>query len=226
MKFRNVIFDLDGTLLDTSAGIIESVLYTVGKMNLKPLSEPELRSFIGPPLRRSFKEICGCAEDEASEAVRVFRAFYQAGAVLHASPYDGMEKLCRTLSEAGVRTGAATNKPERFASALIVNFGLDRYIHPVFGADENGTFSKADLVRMCMEEMGGTPSDTVLIGDTDNDAAGAEEAGVPFIAVTYGFGYRCAADVSGHPCVGAADSPMDILRILTENGPERRCFSA
>ena len=140
MKFRNVIFDLDGTLLDTSAGIIESVLYTVGKMNLKPLSEPELRSFIGPPLRRSFKEICGCAEDEASEAVRVFRAFYQAGAVLHASPYDGMEKLCRTLSEAGVRTGAATNKPERFASALIVNFGLDRYIHPVFGADENGTF--------------------------------------------------------------------------------------
>ena len=211
---RNIIFDLDGTLLDTSAGIIESVEYTIEKLDLPRLSEQQLRSFIGPPLYKSFMNNCGCDEEQAQQAVKVFRAYYQEGAVLHASHYDGMEELCRELHGKGFGLGVATNKPQRFADPLIHNFGLDRYITSVFGADESAKLTKADLIRLCMKDLGAEQPDTVLIGDTENDAAGADQAGVRFIAVTYGFGYTSAEDTGNYPCAGAADSPADIQKII------------
>lgn len=223
MRIRNVIFDLDGTLLDTSRGVVESVEYTVREMGWRTLSEQELLSFIGPPLRKAFTEICGCTEADAEQAVRVFRAYYQAGAVLHAAPYGGMEELCCLLRRHGIRLGVATNKPQRFADALIRSFGFDRYIRSVFGADETGTRSKADLIRLCMDDLDAAASDTVLVGDTDNDAAGAAQAGVFFAAVTYGFGFRSAADVQHYPCIGTADTPMQIFSLLKNADEQRRC---
>ena len=190
MKIKNVIFDLDGTLLDTGRGIIESVEHTIGVMGLSKLSGEELRSCVGPPLKRSFMNTCGCTEETANEAVRTFRAYYQEGAVLHAEHYPGITELCSELKNRGIKLGVATNKPNRFAVALIENFGLEPYFSCVKGADEAGKLSKTDLIRSCMQEIGATESDTVLIGDTDNDAAGAEQAGIGFIAVTFGFGFR------------------------------------
>ena len=212
---KNVIFDLDGTLLDTGRGIIESAKHTIDVMGLRELSDNELRSFVGPPLKKSFMNICGCSEETANEAVHTFRAYYQDGAVLHAEPYQGMTGLCEMLICRGIKLGVATNKPNRFAVALINNFGLSPYFTCIKGADEAATLSKTDLIRLCMQEMGATESDTVLIGDTDNDAAGAEQAGIGFIAVTYGFGYETAEDCSGFPCIGTADTPMQIADVLS-----------
>ncbi len=217
MKYRNVIFDLDGTLLDTSRGIIESIQYTIAQTGMRELSEQELMAFMGPPLTGSFEKICGCSEEEAQQATGIFRSHYQKGAVFHAKPYDGIAELCRKLRELGMKIGVATNKPGRFAVPLIQKFGLDKYIDPVFGADESGKLSKSDLIRLCTEAMGGSQADTVLIGDTVNDSAGAERAGVAFIAVTYGFGFRSAEDAAGYPCIGTADIPMQILRILMDD---------
>jgi phosphoglycolate phosphatase len=214
MKIKNVIFDLDGTLLDTSKGIIESVEHTVKEMGFPVLSDEALRSFIGPPLRNSFMNTCGCTEELANDATKVFRAYYQAGAVLHAESYDGIVELCKFLKEKGVKLGVATNKPERFAVALIDNFGLTGYFTGVFGADETGSLSKTDLIKLCMKELDASETDTVLIGDTDNDAVGAKQAGVYFLAVSYGFGFRPGDNYSEHHCIGIADSPMQIADIL------------
>lgn len=214
---NNVLFDLDGTLLDTSRGILESIQHTIHVMGLRALTEEELLSFIGPPLRRSFKETCGCTEEESRRATTVFRTHYQAGAVLHAALYDGMLETCKTLERHGVRMGVATNKPQRFADALMKEFGLDALCRPVCGADESGNLSKADLIRLCMEQMGASPEQTVLVGDTDNDAEGAAQAGVGFLAVTYGFGFKTAADLKGIPCIGVADKPAQIADLIAQN---------
>ena len=211
---KNLIFDLDGTLLDTSQGIIESVQYTADKLKMKQLTEKELRSFIGPPLKKSFIDICNCTETEAQKAVIVFRSYYQNGAVFHARPYDGIEELCRRLCEQGIRIGVATNKPQRFAVPLIQKFGLDKYIDPVCGADEEGKHGKTDLIRQCISNMGGTVSETVLVGDTENDANGAQEAGVGFIAVTYGFGFKKGEKIVNSHFIGSVDDPIEIFDML------------
>jgi len=211
---KNVIFDLDGTLLDTSGGVIESVKYTMAKMNFKALSDQEVRYFIGPPLKTAFVSLCGCSENEALTAVNVFRKYYQDGAVFNAKLYSGIEDLCRCLCDIGIRIGVATNKPERFATLLIEKFELKQYIYSVCGADESGKLSKTDLIKLCMEQMGGDLLDTILVGDTENDAIGAKEVGVKFVAVTYGFGYRSVDDTSTYPCIGTIDSPKDLLKII------------
>lgn len=211
---KNIIFDLDGTLLDTSQGIIESVQYTTEKLKMKQLNENELRLFIGPPLKKSFIDICKCSETEAQKAVIVFRSYYQEGAVFHAKPYDGIEELCRGLCEHEIRIGVATNKPQRFAVPLIQKFGLDRYIDLVCGADEEGKHGKADLICQCISKMDGTVSETLFVGDTENDANGAHDAGVEFIAVTYGFGFKKGEIIENSHFIGVVDDPMAILDML------------
>lgn len=213
---KNVIFDLDGTLLDTGRGIIESAKHTIDVMGLRDLSNKELRSFVGPPLKKSFMNTCGCTDEEANEAVRIFREYYRDGAVLHAEPYQGMTELCEMLISRGIKLGVATNKPNRFAVALINNFGLSPYFSCVKGADEAGTLSKTDLIRSCMQEMNATESDTVMIGDTDNDAEGAKCVGIRFIAVTYGFGFCAGEELTEYPCIGVADRPLMIADVITE----------
>lgn len=216
MRIDNVVFDLDGTLLDTSNGIIESVRHTIDVLRQPALSDNQLRAFIGPPLKKSFVKICGFSEVLADEAVRVFRAYYQEGAVLHATQYQGLTDLCEILISKDIKMGVATNKPNRFAVALIKQFGLDKYIKSVFGADEKGVLSKRDLIDLCMKDMNALRSNTVLIGDTDNDAIGAEQAGIQFIAVTYGFGFKAGEDIIEHPCVAMVDSPIQIADVISK----------
>lgn len=214
MKIKNVIFDLDGTLLNTGSGITESVEYAVKTLGLRELSRSELLAFIGPPLTKSFADICGCSKEEAARATTVFREFYSRGAVFHAEHYEGMPKLCESLCASGIKLGIATNKPQRFAVPLAEKFGLDKYLTAVCGANDEGTPTKTELIKLCMEKLGGSPADTVMVGDTINDAVGAEGAGVGFIAVTYGYGFRRPEDTADCPCAGMADVPAQIYDII------------
>lgn len=214
MRLKNVVFDLDGTLIDTSRGIFESIRHTAHVMNFPELPDKILMSFIGPPLWKSFINHYGCSENQAQEATRVFREHYQSGTVLHANLYQGISELCLKLDSHGIKMGVATNKPHRFAIDLIKHFGLDTYCCSVFGADEDNVLSKADLVHLCMQEMKANKFDTVLVGDTNNDAIGANQVGIPFIAVSYGFGFWPHTSNSEYSCIGVADSPKQIADIL------------
>ena len=167
----------------------------------------------------AFREELGMDEKTTEEAIRLFRQHYQDGAMFLARPYDGIGALCAALADRGVRMAVATNKLEPAARRLLAHFGFDRYCDPIRGADPESRLKKADLIRLCLEEMEIPPERAVLIGDTVFDAEGAEEAGVPFLAVTYGFGFRSPEDAEGHPCIGLAACPMDAAALLLE---ERR----
>ena len=82
----------------------------------------------------------------------MFRKHYQAGAVLHAEVYPGIRQLCAMLRERGIGMAVATNKPQRFAEALVQHFGLSDYLSPVCGADEAGRLKKADLIYETKEK--------------------------------------------------------------------------
>ncbi|MCR5087922.1 MAG: HAD-IA family hydrolase [Oscillospiraceae bacterium] len=219
MSIRLAIFDLDGTLLDTSPGILESVCYAAEKLGYPSLPRERLLTFIGPPLKASFMRCWGCDEAEAERLTEAYREHYRGGALLYARPYEGIAELLEALRQDGLRLAVATNKPQAFSERILRHFELDRCFHVIHGADFEGQLTKADLIRACAADAGADASDCVMIGDTEHDARGAEEAGVPFLAVTYGFGFRRAEDVS-FPHVGTADSPAGIRRILDETESE------
>lgn len=211
---NNVIFDLDGTLLDTKAGIFESIAYAAETLGYPPLPPAQMNTFLGPPLPQSFVKNYGCSEEEAQRAAGVFRSYYQAGAMLHAKPYRGIFSLCRRLKANGIRMAVATYKREDYALMLLKHFGFDRYCCPMHGADPENRLKKEDIVRMCQTEMQADAENCVLVGDTRHDALGAMQAGTPFLAVTYGFGFRSEADAADYPHIGTAAKPAEIADIL------------
>lgn len=204
-----IIFDLDGTLLDTSPGILESVRYAAETLGYPALPTEQLLSFIGPPLTDSFVRCYGCGRAEGERLTAAYRAHYREGALLNAEPYAGIFELCERLRGDGFRLAVATSKPQLFSEQILAHFGFGKYLDEIHGADMAGRLSKADLIRLC---LGGGPAGCFMVGDTEHDARGALEAGVPFIGVRYGFGSR--DEMAKLPSVGLASTPAEVYGII------------
>lgn len=211
---KAVIFDLDGTLLNTTEGVLESIGHTVATLGCKKMPREKWTNFIGPPIMRTLIEEFGCTEDEARAGTKIFREYYAKNALLKAFPYDGIFEVCEGLKDMGIRMSVATYKREDYAVRLLEYFGFHRYFYPMHGADENDTLTKKDIVNKCMEEMGFSKKEYLLAGDTSSDAKAAEDVGISFLAVTYGFGYKTEEDVVSRTKIGVAGKPEDILSVF------------
>ena len=214
-KYDLVVFDVDGTLLDTSEGVLSGVRYTIEHFGYAPLTQTQLRKFIGPPIQNSFADAYGLKGDVLQEVATVFRTEYKEHGLLKAVPYDGIYEVFEGLRERNIISAIATYKREDYALTLLDHFHFDQYTKIMHGADHENRLKKSDIIRMCIEESGVKDLSRVLmIGDTDNDAAGAKAMGVDFLAVSFGFGYRKGERVSDYPSIGTADTAYDILKII------------
>ncbi len=214
-RYDVVVFDLDGTLLDTTEGVLGAVRYTIGVLGCPMPDETRMTSFIGPPIRDSFTQICGLSDPVLQEAVTIFRERYKDADLMKARPYEGIYALCGGLAARGIRIAVATYKREDCAVALLKHYGFDRYTKIMHGSDYENKRKKQDIIRMCIAEAGVSDSGrVVMVGDTVHDAEGAKQLGVDFIGVTYGFGFRGENDLRDVPHVGAADRPTDILKMM------------
>ena len=214
-NYDAVIFDLDGTLLDTAEGIIRSVRHVIETKNLAPLSDDEIKTFIGPPIQRSFARIYGMSEEETKDAAKIFRDRYKGDDILLATPYEGIFETLRALSRAGVKTAVATYKRYDYALKLLVHYGFDKECDAICGSDPEGRLTKKDIILNAMEAVGVTDRKrAVMVGDSDNDAIGAAEIGMPFIGVTYGFGFSGKEAVEEFEHAGIAGNCEDILRCV------------
>ncbi len=214
-RYDVAVFDLDGTLLDTTEGVLEAVEYTIGKMGYHKLTKERLMTFLGPPIQDSFAAAYGLSGPILQEMATIFRDRYVGEDLLKVQPYDGIYELCAELLAQGIAPAVATYKREDYAVTLLCRCGFDRYMKVMHGGDHENRLKKQDIIRMCIAEAGVTDlRRAVMIGDTLHDAAGAEKLGVDFIAVTYGFGFHKPADLEGVPHVGIAEKPMDILQYM------------
>ncbi|MBO4267589.1 MAG: HAD hydrolase-like protein [Lachnospiraceae bacterium] len=213
-RYDAVIFDLDGTLLDTSEGIFRSVLYAIETLGYEKVSSDVLRTFIGPPIQKSFARVYGLEKEEADKAADVFRNRYKEDDILLAVPYEGIFETLAKLRESGVKTAVATYKRQDYAGKLLMHFGFDKAVDAICGSDAEGKLSKKDIIDNAIKILGADRSRTVMVGDSDNDAIGSSGTGVDFIGVTYGFGFSGAADVNKFPAIGTSDSPEGILRYI------------
>lgn len=213
-KIDGVIFDLDGTLLDTTEGVIESVKFAAKELGLPELPTDELKKFIGPPIQKSFLTFYGCEEQMALRGADLFRNYYKDKALLKAKPYDGIFELCELLQKEKIKMAVATYKREDYALTLLRHFGFDKFCDPMHGADYNNILKKEDIVRLCQKEMGCVGNQSVLVGDTLHDAIGAQKSATYFIGVTYGFGFKNNEDIKEVPHIGVADTPMEIKKCI------------
>ena len=119
---NTILFDLDGTLIDSSEGIIKCVLYTLDFYGIKEPDTEKLYRFIGPPLSESFERYYGFSHEKAYEAVQKYRERYNTTGIFECKLYPGVEKCIRTLKEQGYRIGMASSKPEVSCKRILEHF--------------------------------------------------------------------------------------------------------
>lgn len=191
MKKKIVLFDLDGTLVNTGEGITKCVRYALKKFGIEETDQKKLERFIGPPLWDSFQREYGFSEEDAWKAVAFYRERYHDVGVWECELYPDVKETLECLAQKGYRIGIASSKPQHFCLLLMKHFEMEPYFEVIGGAISDGKAgSKAAVLTDVLERFGVTETqkqEVVLIGDTKYDAEGAKEVGIDCIGITYGF---------------------------------------
>ncbi len=189
-KYDTILFDLDGTLLDTSKGILKSVDYTISKMGFTDIPLEKKKKFIGPPIQVSFQNTYNLDLKKANMAASVFRERYSTVDLFEAELYDGIIDLLNYLKLHNFKVGVATYKREDYAKRLLEKFKISKYFNCIEGSDFEGKYTKQDIINNCIKKLKNNKDEILMIGDTENDKIGADKVGIDFLAVAYGFGYN------------------------------------
>ncbi|MBJ2357365.1 MAG: HAD hydrolase-like protein [Sphaerochaeta sp.] len=214
MNFKLAIFDLDGTLMNTSPGIFASANAAIEKLGLPPEHDVnQLSKFIGPPITQCFVKVYNLEPSLIDEAIALYRVEYDTHGRFNAHPYTGIPQLLSTLKKRGYLLAVGTLKYELLAKQMMEHFNLDGYFDSIRGADLDSTLSKADIVNKVLNDLSIDANDAVLIGDTYHDQKGATEAKVPFIAVDWGFGFP-KGHMKDETTLAVARSPEELLNLL------------
>lgn len=187
-KYELIIFDLDGTLLDTSPGIFNSVRYAEQQMGFSSIPDSRLKEFVGPPPKSMYMKVYGIDEDTALQAAKKHREYGRTKAIYEAKVYPEIIDLLENLKSNGYKLAVSTLKSQEIAESILANFKIDKYFDAIVGMDLEETFTKCKTIQMAMAQTG-ISSHALMIGDSQYDYDGAVEAGVDFWGVTYGFGY-------------------------------------
>lgn len=211
--YKTVLFDLDGTLTDPGLGITNSVAYALKKYGIEVSYREKLYSFIGPPLKDSFKKYYGFSDEKAMEAIMYYREYFKDKGIFENEVYDGIKELLRRVKESGRKIVLATSKPEEFALRILEHFELTEFFDVVAGAsmDEKRN-KKGDVIKYALEKGCLTPEDAVMIGDREHDVLGAQENGIDTIGVLYGYGSRDELEKAG--AMHIAETVDDVYALL------------
>ncbi|WP_431803393.1 HAD hydrolase-like protein [Microbacterium sp. bgisy203] len=213
--FTCVLWDVDGTVVDASDGILRRLAIALEHFGKPAATREELVHWIGPPMFESFQTNIGMTPEESAEAVAYYRTIGKAdGYTTGAKLYPGIGELIGALAAAGVAQATASSKPEIQVAALVEHFDLAPSLQAVVGAtaDEKTLASKTDIVAEALRRLEVAGADTsrpVLIGDRHHDIDGGAANDVPVIFVRWGFSWP-------HESEGAAAvvDTIDELRTL------------
>ena len=188
-----IVFDLDGTLVDTAPDLVTSLNHTIAVADLSPVGYEDLTHLVGQGARAMIARAFALrgaplAEEELGPLLDRFIAHYMAGMPGESRPYPGLVEALGRLREAGFRLAVCTNKMESLAVPLIEKLGLAHHFSAIAGGD---TFAvrKPDPghIIATIERAGGDARFAVMVGDSVNDILAARNAGIPSIVVPFGY---------------------------------------
>ena len=192
MDKKYMLFDLDGTLTDPQEGITNSVAYALEQYGIHVEDRSSLNKFIGPPLKDSFMEYYGFAEDRAEEAVWKYREYFNEDGIFENKVYPGIPQMLQRLNDQGKILIVATSKPTVYAKRILERFELSQYFADVQGSEMDGRRTKKEeVISYALEQDQITDNaQAVMIGDREHDIIGAKKCGLDSIGVLFGYGSR------------------------------------
>lgn len=211
-EYHTLLFDLDGTITDSSEGITNSVMYALKKFGIAETDREKLCQFIGPPLSDSFQKYYQFSKEKALEAISCYREYYADKGLYENRVYEGLEETLKGLKKAGKRLIVATSKPEVYARRIMDYFKLTPYFDYIAGMELDGRRgSKAEVIEYALDACKIQDKENVLmVGDRRHDVEGAHRVGIDCLGVLYGFGSLEELEMAGAD--GIAEWPEDILR--------------
>ncbi len=215
--FTHVFFDLDGTLTDSAAGILNSCEYALDRLGLSVPRE-ELYAVIGPPLLDSFRVYTG-SEAGAREALRLYREYFTETGIFENEVYPGVPGMLSAIVEAGGKNVLATAKPLVFARRILDHFDLARYFSYAGGVDMEGpVYGKEDVIALDLRETGAAPQNVLMAGDRRDDVDAAHSLGLRCAGVRWGYAAPGEIDHAEWLC----DSPADLALLAVTGDPGAR----
>lgn len=213
---RHIVFDLDGTLADSSRGILWSFRATLDEIGLEARPEA-LAQLIGPPLGDSFR-ILGVEESEIDEVVALYRGYYARRGVFEARLYDGIADLLDQLGERGVRLAVATAKRVDFAEQMLGALGVAHHFDHIAGASVDlRVTAKYDIMALVFHQWSlEGDRDVWMIGDRHYDMVAARRHGVSAVGALWGFGGAEELTTAGAHWL--VSSPQRLLEVDEEGG--------
>ncbi|MBR1524567.1 MAG: HAD hydrolase-like protein [Lachnospiraceae bacterium] len=190
---KNILFDLDGTLLDTGEGIMKCAQYALKTIGVEVEDYHDLSFFVGPPLVYTYTRRYGLDMDKARELVKIYRERYEPEGVFECEPYPGVRECLEGLRSDGYRLYVCSSKPEHMCRKLMKHFDMTDFFDDIVGSTPDGRIDTKsqvlhELFRRNASEDPYFIGSSVLVGDTKFDIAGASDTGISSVGVSFGYG--------------------------------------
>ena len=184
-----VLFDVDGTLLHSRPGILDTFSYAFRMMGLDPAGM-DLGRYLGPPLRQSFAEHFS-ADEDVERAVRFYRTWYAEKGMHLCAPFPGVVDMLHTLRRAGLFLATATSKPVEVVTPILQEQGIADYFDHIGGASmDKSVDTKTAVIRSVLSDSRLAGKRVLMVGDRKDDMQGAADCGISATGVLYGYGTR------------------------------------
>lgn len=221
MKYKYLLFDLDGTLTDPREGITTSVQYALRTFGIEETDLDKLTPFIGPPLRESFMQFYGFTIEQAETAVEKYREWFRPKGIFQNSMYPGIKEMLEMLRENGKILAVASSKPQIFVEQILHHFGIYQYFTVIVGSELDGRRdTKEEVVAEALRQLKESgmqetvASKAVMIGDRKFDIAGGKEHGLITAGVTFGYAAEGELEEAGADFV--VDTVEELGRLLMQ----------
>lgn len=217
LRFRTIAFDLDGTLVDTARDIAAALNHALAGLGRRTLPLDEVRGMVGHGgrvlLERGLAATGGADEATLAQGFAAFIRYYDAHVCDHSRPYAGLVEALDALRDQGIALAVCTNKPERLAHGVIDALGWhDRFAAIVGGDTLAAVKPDPAMLHLAIERAGGGPA--AMIGDSIVDVQTARAAGIPCVAVSFGFADRPADQLGADIVIDRFDQLLPALATL------------
>ena len=210
--YNNILFDLDGTIVDSYKGITDSIKYVTETLNIEALSDYVLKKFIGPPLEKSFIKYCNDIDkNNVEHAINVYREYYKETGIYDCVLYPNITECLNILKNNNKNIYLATAKPKPFAKIILSHLNIDHFFNEVYGVDFNGSIkNKYDVMSHAIKDSKLDTNMSIMIGDREDDAIASKKLSIDILSVRYGYGEESEFSSSNY----VADNVLDILDIV------------
>ena len=210
-----VIFDLDGTLIDSAADLAAAVNAMLAGFGCEPLSLPQVRRMIGDGVAMLVARALaarGCEPADPAAATRLFMQHYEADAISRTTAFPGVREALEAMRAAAIPLAVCTNKPARITSRILESLGLARFFERVIAGDSL-PFRKPDprVVLTLLEAFAAPAARSLLVGDSEIDAATARAAQVPFVLMKHGYRRGPSEEI---PCIASLEGFSELPALV------------